>query len=143
MMKNPMTCHRVLYEQRQLPTFQNRMYDTRQEALACPKGDVTLVENLETGLVYNAAFDSGLMVYDEHYQNEQAHSPRFQAHLESVSEIVVRSPSRLSSISTRLNRGNIWRQLASRCNRPSRRYPICRMALSSMLPIQIIWMKSN
>ncbi len=90
MMENRTDRHRVLYEQRQLPTFQNRMYDTRQQALACPKGDVVLVEDLETGLIYNAAFDPALMTYDEHYQNEQAHSPRFQAHLACVAEIVVR-----------------------------------------------------
>lgn len=90
MMKNHANCHRVLYEQRQLPTFQNRMYATPQEALACPKGDVVLVEDLETGLIYNAAFDPVLMAYDEHYQNEQAHSPRFQEHLDSVAEIVIR-----------------------------------------------------
>ncbi len=90
MMENSINRHRVLYQQRQLPTFQNRMYDTRQSALTCPKGDVVLVEDLETGLIYNAAFNPTLMIYDEHYQNEQAHSPRFQTHLDTVAEIVVR-----------------------------------------------------
>lgn len=85
---------KVLYQQEQLPIFQNRMYETEAEARDCPKGDMRLVEDQETGLVYNAAFRSELMVYDAHYQNEQGLSPLFRAHLESVSEIVQRGMGR-------------------------------------------------
>ena len=63
---------RLLYRQDQLPVFQNRCYDTAEEARACPKGDVRLVEDLTSGLVYNAAFRPELIVYDANYQNEQA-----------------------------------------------------------------------
>ena len=82
---------RDLYSIEQLPIFQNRMYDTEAEAIACPKGDVRLVEDLRTGLVYNASFRPDLMVYDEHYQNEQAASLLFQDHLEFVEKIIVRT----------------------------------------------------
>ena len=82
---------RDLYSIEQLPIFQNRMYDTEAEAIACPKGDVRLVEDLRTGLVYNASFRPELMVYDEHYQNEQAVSPLFKEHLKSVAQIIERS----------------------------------------------------
>ncbi len=82
--------HRLLYQQDAFPVFQNRMYETKEEALNCPKGDIHLVEDLETGLVYNAAFEPSLMKYDEHYQNEQASSPLFQKHLEHVAVIVDR-----------------------------------------------------
>lgn len=81
---------RLLYQQNAFPVFQNRMYETKDEAVNCPKGDIRLVEDLETGLVYNAAFDSRLMEYDDHYQNEQAVSRLFQEHLDSVVEIVDR-----------------------------------------------------
>jgi hypothetical protein len=77
-----------LYRIEQLPIFQNRMYDTALEALNCPKGDMRLVEDLTTGLVYNAAFRPELMVYDNHYQNEQAVSPLFQQHLNVVANII-------------------------------------------------------
>lgn len=73
-----------LYRVEQLPIFQNRMYDTEQEARDCPKGNMNLVEDLTTGLVYNAEFRPELMVYDKHYQNEQAVSPIFQQHLDAV-----------------------------------------------------------
>jgi hypothetical protein len=85
---------RELYSIDRLPIFQNRMYDTEAEAKDCPKGDVRLVEDLKTGLVYNVSFCPELMVYDEHYQNEQAVSPLFQEHLESVAKIVERTIGR-------------------------------------------------
>lgn len=79
---------RELYRVEQLPVFQNRMYDTALEARNCPKGDVHLVEDQVTGLVHNLAFHPELMVYDKHYQNEQAVSPLFQEHLESAATLI-------------------------------------------------------
>jgi len=78
----------LLYKVEQLPIFQNRMYDSEIEAKNCPKGDVYLIEDLETGLVYNERFIPDLMVYDQHYQNEQAVSPLFQRHLTNVLSII-------------------------------------------------------
>lgn len=79
---------RELYRVEQLPVFQNRMYDTALEARNCPKGDIHLVEDQVTGLVHNLAFRPELMVYDNHYQNEQAVSPLFQEHLESAATLI-------------------------------------------------------
>jgi hypothetical protein len=78
----------LLYQVRELPVFQNRMYDTEDEAKACPKGDVQLVQNLDTGLIYNEAFCPELMRYDVNYQNEQALSAIFQDHLKFVTSII-------------------------------------------------------
>lgn len=80
-----------LYEQAAFPIFQNRMYDSVQEARTCPRGDIRLVQDAASGLVYNAAFQPELMNYDAAYQNEQAHSPLFQSHLEQVATIVERN----------------------------------------------------
>ena len=80
----------LLYSQNEFPVFQNRMYATRAEALACPKGDIHLVEDIGTGLVYNAAFCLEQMVYDRWYQNEQAVSPLFQQHLNTVARLIAR-----------------------------------------------------
>lgn len=81
---------KVLYRQEQLPIFQNRVYDTVEEARNCPKGDVVLVEDQHSGLVFNMDFRPELITYDDNYQNEQATSPMFREHLEIVSEIVAR-----------------------------------------------------
>lgn len=77
-----------LYRVEQLPIFQNRMYDSVLEARNCPKGDIRLVEDLTTGLVYNDLFSPELMVYDRSYQNEQAVSIFFQQHLNKVASII-------------------------------------------------------
>ena len=79
---------RLLYESDAFPIFQNRMYPTAVEARNCPKGDIRVVEDLESGLIYNAAFRPEWMQYDAHYQNEQAVSPIFRNHLEEVAAIV-------------------------------------------------------
>lgn len=81
---------RLLYEQTAFPVFQNRMYDSAQAGRGCPKGDIRLVEDGATGLVYNAAFCSELMNYDGNYQNEQGVSVYFRQHLYTVADIVER-----------------------------------------------------
>ena len=83
-----------LYQVEQLPTFQNRVYDAEFEAKTCPKGDIRLVEDLRTGLVYNEAFRPELMNYDSGYNNEQAVSPFFRQHLRAVSQIIARHVGR-------------------------------------------------
>ena len=60
-----------ILELQQLPIQQNRVYFSRAEAIGCPKGDIVLVQDPETGIVHNNAFNPALMTYDEHYQNEQ------------------------------------------------------------------------
>jgi hypothetical protein len=105
---------KLLYQQDQLPIFQNRMYDTEPEAKACPKGDVRLVEDQSSGLVYNAAFRPELMTYDAHYQNEQAVSPLFQAHLESVAQIIDRCMGRDSIVEVGCGKGYFLEMLLAK-----------------------------
>jgi len=104
---------KLLYEARQLPIFQNRMYRTEMEARDCPKGNIHLVEDLETGLIYNQAFQPNLMCYGEDYQNEQAVSPIFRAHLESVARIVVCNLGRHSLIEIGCGKGFFLEMLLS------------------------------
>jgi hypothetical protein len=80
----------LLYVQSNFPVFQNRMYETESLAMSCQKGDIEIVQNLETGLVYNRAFKPELMIYDSNYQNEQSVSGIFRHHLRSVANIVER-----------------------------------------------------
>jgi len=85
-----MTRRRELYRASQLPVFQNRMFHSEQAARDCAKGDVLLVQDLDTGLIFNHAFRPELMQYDADYQNEQAESVVFQRHLEQMSNLVVK-----------------------------------------------------
>ena len=79
---------REFFRVEQLPVFQNRMFNTRQEAIQCTKGDIVLVEDEETGLCYNSVFNPELMTYGGDYQNEQAVSSVFKNHLQDVTGIV-------------------------------------------------------
>lgn len=109
-----MSTERELYRAERLPVFQNRMYDTATDARNAPVGDMRLVEDLTTGLVYNAAFCPELIVYDEHYQNEQAVSGHFRAHLEEVAEIVTRTLGKQSIVEVACGKGYFLEMLAER-----------------------------
>lgn len=108
-----MKSERILYEIDQLPIFQNRMYATEVAAKECARGNMCLVENLETGLIYNADFNPELMDYDEHYQNEQAVSPVFEKHLESVVQIVERSIGRKGLVEVGCGKGTFLEMLSA------------------------------
>lgn len=97
--------YRELFRVAGLPVFQNKMFHDRAAALACPKGDVILVQNMDTGLIFNAAFDGNLLEYDSDYQNEQACSNVFQQHLEDVKAIIERQFSGNSLIEVGCGKG--------------------------------------
>src|ERR1017187_6492880 len=82
--------YRELYRAEQLPSFQNRMFHSEEEAKNCAKGDVVLVRDLDTGLTFNRAFQPELMQYDADYQNEQAISAAFRRRLQNVSEVILK-----------------------------------------------------
>lgn len=81
---------RVLYKESDFPILQNRVYDTQEEAIHCPRGDIQIIQDGQSGLIYNAAFRPELMRYDSNYNNEQANSIFFQQHLTAVKEIIRR-----------------------------------------------------
>ena len=76
----------ALFRARSLPVLQNRVFDSKDEALNSPVGDVRLVQDITTGIIYNAEFRPELIVYDQNYQNEQGFSGIFSDHLERVLE---------------------------------------------------------
>lgn len=103
--------YKQVYSAQQLPIFQNRMFRTRDEAINSVKGDVELVQDLETGLIFNQAFKPELMEYDVDYQNEQAVSLVFQEHLSKVAKIVERHFSGYSLIEVGCGKGHFLEQL--------------------------------
>lgn len=102
-----------LFRAEGMPVFQNRMYVTASEAQLCTKGDVVLVQDLETGLIYNREFDPSLVVYDRNYQNEQANSAAFRKHLEDVVSLFVNHLPGRSLIEVGCGKGGFLEQLAS------------------------------
>jgi Methyltransferase domain/C-methyltransferase C-terminal domain len=82
--------HLPLYRAKQLPVFQNRIFHSGEAARTCTTGDVVLIQDPDTGLISNEAFQPDLLEYDADYQNEQGLSSAFQAHLQNVSAIILR-----------------------------------------------------
>jgi SAM-dependent methyltransferase len=78
----------IIYRMDGLPVQQNRYYATATEAVACPVGNLMLLQDPLTGIVHNAAFRPELMIYDKNYQNEQGYSKVFEQHLYQVMAIV-------------------------------------------------------
>ncbi|MDZ4787674.1 MAG: class I SAM-dependent methyltransferase [Blastochloris sp.] len=66
------------------------MYHSCAAAISCQTGDVRLMQNLNTGLISNHAFDPNLMAYGADYQNEQAHSGAFLEHLDSILSLIAK-----------------------------------------------------
>ncbi|NJL72152.1 MAG: methyltransferase domain-containing protein [Candidatus Competibacteraceae bacterium] len=81
---------RILFQATGLPVLQNRTFATREEALASDRGDVCLVEDGETGLVYNSMFDKEKSLYNSSYNNEQSFSEIFMKHLDAAASIIER-----------------------------------------------------
>ncbi len=106
--------HRELFRIYGLPVLQNKMYDTEAEAINCPKGDIVLVQDTETGLVYNSAFNQDLLVYDSSYQNEQAYSEVFQQHLRDVMRTIDRHFKSKTLIEIGCGKGYFFNYLQNR-----------------------------
>jgi hypothetical protein len=105
---------KLLYQVIDIPIYQNRMYGSYKEAIASPKGDMRLVEDLETGLVYNYAFKPELIAYDSNYQNEQAVSPSFQQHLNEVAQIIEKNIGKDDFIEVGCGKGTFLEMLLDR-----------------------------
>ena len=109
-----MNALRELYRAERLPVFQNRMFGSAQAARDCTRGDMLLVQDLHTGLVYNRAFDPSLMDYDADYQNEQGHSAAFRRHLDEMAALVQRHFNGRTLIEVGCGKGLFLEQLRSR-----------------------------
>jgi hypothetical protein len=100
-----------LYRAAGLPVLQNRTFADAATAMASASGDMLLVQDEHSGLVHNQAFDPDLLSYDSDYQNEQALSPAFKAHLEAVEGVVAKHFSGRSLIEVGCGKGYFLEQL--------------------------------
>jgi SAM-dependent methyltransferase len=102
---------RELYRVEGLPVFQNRMFANAQTAIDCARGNVVLVQDGNTGLIYNRDFDPDLLDYGADYQNEQGISVAFKEHLRNVSSIIGRHLEGRSLIEVGCGKGAFLEQL--------------------------------
>ena len=80
---------RIFYEVEGVPTQQVTLMRTREEALACPSGDLRLAVCNSCGFIWNSAFDPALLDYQGDYEATQAHSPTFNAFHKRLAEDMV------------------------------------------------------
>ncbi len=106
-----MNDEREIYRAEQLPVFQNQMFASHAEAVACTRGDIVLVQNLRTGLLYNRSFHPELMDYGPEYQNEQAFSTVFRDHLDEVTNVIQHHFYGLSVIEIGCGKGHFLEHL--------------------------------
>ncbi|MCC7363139.1 MAG: methyltransferase domain-containing protein [Dehalococcoidia bacterium] len=69
----------VFFELSGVPAHSCLLVDSREEALAFPRGDIVLAVCHACGFISNLAFDAGLNQYSSRYEESQAYSPHFMA----------------------------------------------------------------
>jgi hypothetical protein len=72
-----------------IPILCNVLWDSREEAIATPRGNAALVFCQNCGHVYNRAFDPSLMQYDVQYENSLHFSPLFQSYARWLAHYLV------------------------------------------------------
>jgi SAM-dependent methyltransferase len=74
----------LIYEVRDIPVFQNKVYESVEAARNAQTANVSLVLCKSCSFVFNSSFDMNIMNYDAQYQNEQAYSCYFQNYLDGI-----------------------------------------------------------
>jgi SAM-dependent methyltransferase len=68
----------VFHEQGSVPVHSCRLVETREEALAFPRGTLRLAFCPDCGFITNTAYDAALQDYGVAYEETQGFSPRFR-----------------------------------------------------------------
>ena len=74
----------VFLERRSVPVHQNLPHPTQGAARSCRRGDLELAHCGRCGFVTNVAFCPELLEYGDRYENDQAWSPTFEQHVDSL-----------------------------------------------------------
>ncbi len=72
-----------------VPIHCNLLWDTREDALAAPRGDVRLRFCRDCGHIFNIAFDPGRLEYSHQYENSLHFSARFRQYAEGLARALI------------------------------------------------------
>ncbi len=75
----------------QMPILMNKIYRTAESGRNAQRGPLEFMVCTRCGFVWNGAFDANLISYDEEYENDQAYSPVFRAHMVDRARDIVES----------------------------------------------------
>ncbi len=77
------------FEARDLPVHVGNFYDSAEEAVAAPRGDVTLTFCHGCGLVFNRRFDRNKISYEPGYEVALHHSETFRKFMDGVATSLI------------------------------------------------------
>lgn len=80
----------IFVETSDVPVHCNLLWESREQALRAPRGDIKLGFCGGCGHVFNIAFNRDLMKYSREYENSLHFSPRFQEYARSLATRLVR-----------------------------------------------------
>lgn len=69
-----------------VPAHCNLLWDSREEAVNCPKGTITLTFCHHCGHLFNSSFDPSLMEYTQSYENSLHFSGKFQEFAQNLAK---------------------------------------------------------
>jgi SAM-dependent methyltransferase len=70
------------------PVILNYRFASVEESTKVPLRPIALVECGDCGLIFNSAFEEGIVPYDERYENRQSHSEAFANHISKAVRII-------------------------------------------------------
>lgn len=73
----------------QVPVFCNVLWNSRQEALTAPRGNIRLGFCNQCSHIFNLDFDPQLVAYAQGYENSLHFSPRFQTYAQALADRLV------------------------------------------------------
>jgi SAM-dependent methyltransferase len=79
----------VFYRVKKQPVNSVLIFDTREEALAYPCGEIALGFCLACGFVFNTLFDPALTRYSQKYEATQSYSPTFSAFARNLAQRLI------------------------------------------------------
>ena len=81
----------IFYEITNIPAHIGILWNTKEEALMCPKGNISLAFCGECGFIFNLDFDPRLLEYTGPYDNSLHFSPFYQDYARSVANRLVKN----------------------------------------------------
>jgi hypothetical protein len=73
-----------------VPIYANFLWDSKVEAISCPRADIRLGFCHACGMIFNLAFDPAALAYTGAYENSLHFSPTFQDYAEQLADRLIR-----------------------------------------------------
>ncbi len=77
----------------QVPVYCNRLWESREQALASSRGNIRLCFCKSCNHIFNADFDPALLTYNTTYENSLHFSPKFQEYADNLAHRLVQTYS--------------------------------------------------